>query len=154
AGGPQDHRQARRQGLRRGRGDRVQGRGEARRQPVRQALRKPEGNHETHERHEKEDKEQSNRVYLAGLLLWPSVFLSCISCVSWFLSPVGCRDMLRRYLPLILTPVALVTAGTLGYWLIDEQYTLFDSLYMTVTTLTTVGYGEVHPLTWKGRLFT
>jgi voltage-gated potassium channel len=60
----------------------------------------------------------------------------------------------RRYLPLILTPLALVVVGTLGYWLIEKDYTLFDALYMTITTLTTVGYGEVHPLTPAGRVFT
>jgi voltage-gated potassium channel len=35
-----------------------------------------------------------------------------------------------------------------------ERWTVFDSLYMTVTTITTVGYGEVHPLSDPGRLFT
>src|SRR5204862_4320433 len=36
-------------------------------------------------------------------------------------------------------------------WL--EGWTLFDSLYMSLITLTTVGYGEVHPLSFKGRVF-
>ncbi len=60
----------------------------------------------------------------------------------------------RRYLVLILIPAALMIGGTVGYYLLDDRYTLLDSLYMTVTTLTTVGYGEVHPLKTSGRIFT
>src|SRR5438093_3550185 len=37
-------------------------------------------------------------------------------------------------------------------WL--EGWTLFDSLYMTLLTLTTVGFAEVHPLSFQGKLFT
>jgi voltage-gated potassium channel len=43
--------------------------------------------------------------------------------------------------------------GTAGYVLI-EGWTPFDALYMTVITLATVGYGETHPLTFAGRVFT
>jgi voltage-gated potassium channel len=60
----------------------------------------------------------------------------------------------RRFLLLFLVPILLIVVGTLGYWLLEEEYTLFDALYMTVTTLTTVGYGEVHPLHARGRVFT
>jgi voltage-gated potassium channel len=60
----------------------------------------------------------------------------------------------HRYLLLVLVPMILVATGTLGYYFIEKEYTLFDSLYMTVITLTTVGYAEVHPLSTAGRLFT
>jgi voltage-gated potassium channel len=60
----------------------------------------------------------------------------------------------RRYFVLIVIPIVLMLAGTAGYYLLDDRYTLFDALYMTVVTLTTVGYGEVHPLTPAGRVFT
>ena len=60
----------------------------------------------------------------------------------------------QRYIFLLLIPVVLVAVGTLGYWLIEEEYSLFDSLYMTVITLTTVGYEEVHRLSPAGRVFT
>lgn len=43
--------------------------------------------------------------------------------------------------------------GTLWYWLV-EQWPLLDAAYMTVFTLATVGYGEIHPLGRRGRLFT
>src|SRR5437763_8593088 len=62
--------------------------------------------------------------------------------------------MPRRFYFLAGIPVALVVAGTLGYWLIEPDYSLFDALYMTVITLTTVGYGETHPLSTAGRSFT
>jgi voltage-gated potassium channel len=47
----------------------------------------------------------------------------------------------------------ILCAGVLGYHYI-EGWSLFDSLYMTVITLATVGYGETHPLTLTGRAFT
>jgi voltage-gated potassium channel len=49
--------------------------------------------------------------------------------------------------------VALLVLGTLGYVFI-EGWDFFDSLYMTVTTLTTVGYGEIHPMDRAGRAYT
>jgi len=43
--------------------------------------------------------------------------------------------------------------GVTGYMII-EDWGLLDALYMTVTTLTTVGYGEVHEVSELGRMFT
>jgi voltage-gated potassium channel len=43
--------------------------------------------------------------------------------------------------------------GVTGYMII-EDWGLLDALYMTVTTLTTVGYGEVHEVSDLGRMFT
>ena len=63
--------------------------------------------------------------------------------------------MPRRYVILILIPTVLMLAGTTGYYLLEKNYTLFDAFYMTVITLTTVGYEEVHPpLSMAGRVFT
>ena len=59
-----------------------------------------------------------------------------------------------QYFVMFLVPVLLIVAGTLGYYFLEEGWSLFDALYMTVTTLTTVGYGEVHPLSVRGRAFT
>ena len=48
--------------------------------------------------------------------------------------------------------VGLLVLGSLGFvWL--EGWDFFDALYMTVTTLTTVGYGETHPLDQIGRIY-
>jgi voltage-gated potassium channel len=49
--------------------------------------------------------------------------------------------------------VALLAIGSLGYMLI-EGWGFLDSLYMTVITLATVGYGEVQSLSAAGRIFT
>lgn len=46
-----------------------------------------------------------------------------------------------------------VALGTIGYYFI-EQMTVLDALYMTVTTISTVGFGEIHPLSPMGRAFT
>jgi voltage-gated potassium channel len=65
------------------------------------------------------------------------------------------HHLTRRVAVLLAIPVALVLFGTLGYWLIEPAYTPFDALYMTVITITTVGYGEIpEPLSKTGRAFT
>jgi voltage-gated potassium channel len=48
---------------------------------------------------------------------------------------------------------AIVLLGILWFWKI-ERWTLIESAYMTVITLATVGFMEVHPLGERGRLFT
>lgn len=55
-------------------------------------------------------------------------------------------------LSIILT-VFLFAVGTVGYMVI-EGWNYSDSLYMTVITLATVGYGEVHHVSEEGRIFT
>ncbi len=60
------------------------------------------------------------------------------------------RDRLLLVFALL---VACLAAGTAGYHFI-EGWSLFDSLYMTVITIGTVGYGETHPLNSAGRVFT
>ncbi len=57
---------------------------------------------------------------------------------------------LSLYLFLFLSVLA---GGMVGYHLI-EGWPLNECLYMTVITVSTVGFGEVHPLSHNGRLFT
>ena len=60
---------------------------------------------------------------------------------------------LRRRMALIaIALVAVLTCGTVGFMLI-EHYPLFDAFYMTLTTVTTVGYAEIRGLTHTGRVF-
>lgn len=47
---------------------------------------------------------------------------------------------------------AAVALGTLGFHLL-EGWPLSDSLYVTIQTVTTVGYGDVTPTNWAGRIF-
>jgi voltage-gated potassium channel len=61
--------------------------------------------------------------------------------------------LIRRFIALLLVPALVICIGTFGYVLI-EGWTPFDSLYMTVMTITTVGFGEVRPLSRNGRMFT
>ncbi len=42
--------------------------------------------------------------------------------------------------------------GTLGFSLI-EGWSFFDAFYMTIITISTVGFGETHPLSSEGRVF-
>ncbi|HXJ16923.1 MAG TPA: potassium channel protein [Candidatus Polarisedimenticolia bacterium] len=46
----------------------------------------------------------------------------------------------------------VVAAGTSGFHFI-EGWSWFDGFYMTLTTMTTIGYGEIHPLSHIGRWF-
>ncbi|MBN1223842.1 MAG: potassium channel protein, partial [Candidatus Aminicenantes bacterium] len=49
--------------------------------------------------------------------------------------------------------IAIIAFGTVGYCLL-EDWSFFDSLYMTIITLATVGFKEVHDLSDEGRAFT
>jgi voltage-gated potassium channel len=60
----------------------------------------------------------------------------------------------RKKMFLVLALIFLIIAfGTLGYMGI-EGWNLLDSVYMTVITLSTVGYREIHELSIKGIIFT
>lgn len=62
---------------------------------------------------------------------------------------------MRKRTKFILYLIGLVIVSTLGYSMLGgEEWTLVDSLYMTVIALTTVGFGEVHTLSAAGRIWT
>ena len=63
-------------------------------------------------------------------------------------------EELRKRLVLSAALIALIVSfGTIGYMFIEE-WDFIDSLYMTIITLTTVGFKEVHDLSLSGRTFT
>lgn len=47
----------------------------------------------------------------------------------------------------------LLSSGTLFYWA-HEQYPLIDAFFMTIITISTVGFAVIHPLSDIGKLFT
>jgi len=55
-------------------------------------------------------------------------------------------------LPLILTVITMMV-GSVGYVIIDD-FTLMDAIYQTGITFTTVGFGEIAPVSNAGRIFT
>jgi voltage-gated potassium channel len=58
----------------------------------------------------------------------------------------------RHFLIIVVLLVFTVTSGTVGFRVI-EGWGLMDALYMTIITMATVGYQEIHPLGDAGRIF-
>jgi|MudIll2142460700_1097286.scaffolds.fasta_scaffold08536_2 voltage-gated potassium channel len=61
--------------------------------------------------------------------------------------------LLKRVIGISIALLMVFSAGIVGYMVI-ERWSVLDSLYMTVITLASVGFMEVHPLTQHGRIFT
>ncbi|MFA6013098.1 MAG: potassium channel protein [Desulfobacteraceae bacterium] len=59
----------------------------------------------------------------------------------------------RQFLVSLIILTLIITLGSLGY-IIIEGWDIMDALFMTVITLTTVGFGVVHPMGKAGQLFT
>ena len=64
--------------------------------------------------------------------------------------PTGTASLIRAVLMLSV----ILVVGTVGYKILDPRMSWFASLYMTVITISTVGFGEVQGLTTGGRMFT
>ncbi|MCX6004856.1 MAG: potassium channel protein [Chloroflexi bacterium] len=62
-------------------------------------------------------------------------------------------DNKSRLIKWSLALLFLLLFGTIGYVVI-ERWDFFDAFYMTVITIATVGFAEVHPLSTGGRVFT
>ena len=63
------------------------------------------------------------------------------------------RRIPRHFSMTLIALIGLLIIGVSGYRLL-EGMNFVDALYMTITTITTVGFGEVQPLSPIGRLFT
>ncbi|SLM31729.1 TrkA1 [Desulfamplus magnetovallimortis] len=62
-------------------------------------------------------------------------------------------NKLRQLIISTTASLMVFAMGTFGYMFI-EKWDLMDSIYMTALTLGSVGYSEVHPLSFNGRIFT
>jgi voltage-gated potassium channel len=62
-------------------------------------------------------------------------------------------NRLRNRAIAILIAIALVVSGGTAGFIVIDHYPPFDAFYMTLITVTTVGYAEVHPLSHAGRVF-
>ena len=64
------------------------------------------------------------------------------------------RSILEKRTRILIYFVFLITIGTVGFYFIGgSNWSWIDSLYMTVITLSTVGYGEVHDLGELGKIW-
>ncbi len=61
-------------------------------------------------------------------------------------------------MPRVLWPVVgllfVLALGTSGYYFIEDRWSVADAVYMTVITISTVGFSEIHNLSSEGRVFT
>lgn len=63
------------------------------------------------------------------------------------------RGLRKRLIFALIFITCVVIAGSAGYMLI-EGWSCMDSLYMTIITIASVGYKEIHDLSPNGRIFT
>jgi voltage-gated potassium channel len=73
-----------------------------------------------------------------------------------FKPKVGFKSQFKNsYLPAVILTI-VIFGGTFGYHILwrNTNSTFMDELYMTVITITTVGFYEVHPLNTSGRILT
>ena len=63
------------------------------------------------------------------------------------------RELRRKIIFSLALIAAVISFGTAGYMIV-EKWNFWDSFYMTIITLTTVGYREIHDLSFEGIIFT
>src|SRR5258708_22268398 len=61
-------------------------------------------------------------------------------------------SQLRRIVVALLAVLAVLVIGSIGYMVLG--FSPLDAVYQTVTTITTVGFRELHPLHTAGKIFT
>jgi voltage-gated potassium channel len=61
--------------------------------------------------------------------------------------------MIQKSKLIILFFFLIIISGSSGFYLLEDNWSIFDSIYMTVITLSTVGFGEVQPLSQGGKIW-
>lgn len=72
----------------------------------------------------------------------------------WIRKLLANRTM-RISLTALTALLAILLVSTFGIWMLEgeQKLSLFDSLWLSVVTMTTVGYGDIHPRSAAGRIF-
>ncbi|MDP6170374.1 MAG: NAD-binding protein, partial [Candidatus Marinimicrobia bacterium] len=64
------------------------------------------------------------------------------------------KSMFEKRTRIVIYFIILISIGTVGFYIIGgSKWSWIDSLYMTIITLSTVGYGEVHELGDIGKIW-
>ncbi len=87
--------------------------------------------------------------YIANLL----GMIAFLTTLRSFAAAVGRGLGDPRFRAVAFLVVVLLVTGTIFYWRI-EDWTVLDSLYFSVITLTTIGYGDLAPTTAPSKVFT
>jgi len=87
-----------------------------------------------------------------NVILYSTLLLVVVLVLSLSGAPASLLSRFRVIRAFVLL-VFVAIAGTIGYNRL-EGWDLLDGLYMTVITMTTIGYGETGPLSENGRVFT
>ena len=62
-------------------------------------------------------------------------------------------DMRRRLNLFLLIFFGIMVLGTVGFMAVEKK-SVVDAAYFVIVTMATVGYGDIHPLTDGGKIFT
>jgi len=62
------------------------------------------------------------------------------------------RKRIKQFRLLVSLPLAVLIIGTLGFMIL-ERLSVLDALYFTIVTISTVGYGDIHPTNVASKIF-
>lgn len=91
-----------------------------------------------------------NSVTLAGD---NAVLYQIHSCLMNFFNTIFSFLKDKAYRDLLLTTILVLSVGTVVYHFL-EGWNWLDSVYFSIITLTTIGYGDFSPQTTGGKIFT